>query len=187
MFLAWLPVYLLEAHHFSLKQMGFAAAIPELGYAVGNIVCGVLSDFLIGRGLVGAKSRAWFGGMGLVLCCGGLYMTAIAEGKVATILWLTFALASLGATMNASWTICADVAGKFAGTVSGWMNFCGNVVGAAAPLITGWVVTRYGWTSAIMLSATWAIVGAVIWIFVKPDVPLKHRYAEPVRATAARA
>jgi ACS family glucarate transporter-like MFS transporter len=187
MFLAWLPVYLLEAHHFSLKQMGFAAAIPELGYALGNIFCGTLSDFLIGKGWAGSKSRAWFGGVGLLLCCAGLYMTAIVDGKIATILWLTFALASLGATMNASWTTCADVAGKFAGTVSGWMNFCGNVVGAAAPLITGWVVTRYGWTSAIMLSATWAIVGAVIWIFVKPGIPLKHRYAEPVAATAARA
>jgi len=184
-FLAWLPVYLLEAHRFSLKQMGFAAAVPELAYALGNIFCGVLSDFLIGKGWAGAKSRAWFGGLGLLLCCGCLYLTAVAEGKGATILWLSFALASLGATMNASWTICADVAGKFAGTVSGWMNFCGNVVGAAAPLITGWVVTRYGWQAAIMATAAAAIVGAVIWIFIKPDVPLKHRYSAPARAAAS--
>jgi ACS family glucarate transporter-like MFS transporter len=114
-------------------------------------------------------------------------MTAIVDGKTPTILWLTFALASLGATMNASWTTCADVAGKFAGTVSGWMNFCGNVVGAAAPLITSLVVTRYGWKAAITATASAAIVGAVIWIFVKPDIPLKHCYAEPVQATAARA
>jgi ACS family glucarate transporter-like MFS transporter len=186
-FLAWLPVYLLEAHHFSLKQMGFAAAIPELGYALGNIFCGTLSDFLIGKGWAGSKSRAWFGGVGLLLCCAGLYMTAIVDGKTPTILWLTFALASLGATMNASWTTCADVAGKFAGTVSGWMNFCGNVVGAAAPLITSLVVTRYGWKAAITATASAAIVGAVFWIFVKPDIPLKHCYAEPVQATAARA
>jgi ACS family glucarate transporter-like MFS transporter len=184
-FLAWLPVYLLEAHHFSLKQMGFAAAVPELGYAVGNILCGVLSDYLIGKGWIGAKSRGWFGGMGLLLCCIGLYLTAITESKGMTILWLTFALASLGATMNASWTVCADVAGKFSGTVSGWMNFCGNVVGAAAPLITGWVVTKYGWRAAIMATASAAIFGAVIWIFVKPDVPLKHRYSEAAQAAAS--
>jgi ACS family glucarate transporter-like MFS transporter len=81
--------------------------------------------------------------------------------------------------MNASWTICADVAGKFAGTVSGWMNFCGNLVGAAAPVITGWVATKYGWQAAILATAAAGIMGAGIWIFVRPDVPLKHRYAEP--------
>jgi ACS family glucarate transporter-like MFS transporter len=183
-FLAWLPVYLLEAHHFSLKQMGFAAAVPELGYALGNIFCGVISDFLIAKRWAGAKSRAWFGGIGLLLCCIGLYLTAISQSKGGTILWLSFALASLGATMNASWTTYADVAGKFAGTVSGWMNFCGNVVGAAAPLITGWVVTRYGWRAAITATASAAIVGAVIWIFVRPDVPLKHRYSGPAREAA---
>lgn len=183
-FLAWLPVYLLEAHHFSLKQMGFAAAIPELGFALGNIACGVLSDFLIGRGWATAKSRAWFGGLGLIFCCCGLYLTAIVDGKVWTILWLTVALFSLGSTMNASWTTCADFAGKFAGTVSGWMNFCGNVVGAAAPLITGLVVTRYGWQAAIFATASAAVIGAVFWIFVRPDVPLKTKYTEPARAAA---
>jgi ACS family glucarate transporter-like MFS transporter len=136
----------LEAHHFSLKQMGLAAAIPELGYAVGNIICGVLSDYLMGKCWVGAKSRAWFGGMGLLMCCIGLYLSAITDSKTMTILWLTFALGSRGATMNASWTVCTDVAGKVSGTISRWMNFCGNVVGAAAPLITGWVVMKYGFS-----------------------------------------
>ena len=183
-FLAWLPVYLLEAHHFSIKQMGFAAALPELAFALGNIFCGVLSDHLIGKGMIGAKSRAWFGGIGLLLCCVGLYGTAMADSKWMTILCLSFALASLGSTMNASWTICSDVAGNFAGTVSGWMNFCGNLVGAAAPLITGWVVTRYGWQAAIVCTAAAGILGAVIWIFVKPDQPLKHRYSESASAAA---
>lgn len=184
-FLAWLPVYLLEAHHFSIKQMGIAAALPELAFALGNIFCGILSDYLIGKGMIGAKSRAWFGGMGLLLCCVGLYLTANAQGKWVTILYLSFALASLGSTMNASWTICSDVAGKFAGTVSGWMNFCGNLVGAAAPLITGWVVTRYGWQAAIVATAAAAIFGATLWVLVKPDVPLRHRYLEPASAPKA--
>ena len=55
-FIAWLPVYLLEAHHFSLKQMGFAAAMPELGFALGNLLCGVISDRLIGQEDCGIQS-----------------------------------------------------------------------------------------------------------------------------------
>ena len=81
-FIAWLPVYLLEAHHFSLKQMGFAAALPELGFAVGNLLCGVISDRLIAKKIVGSKARAWFGAAGLLLCCLALYLTAVSEDQM---------------------------------------------------------------------------------------------------------
>jgi ACS family glucarate transporter-like MFS transporter len=175
MFIAWLPVYLLEVHHFSFKQMGFTAAIPELGYALGNIFCGVACDYLIGRKLAGAKSRAWFAGIAMLLCCGGLYLTATSPNRWITVMWLTFALFCLGINMNSAWTTCTHIAQNFAGTVSGWMNFCGNLFGALAPIVTAWVATRYGWQSAILVTAIVGMLGGVCWIFVKPDVPLTHR------------
>lgn len=174
MFIAWLPLYLLEAHHFSIKQMGFMAAVPELGYALGNIFCGIACDYLIGRKLAGSKSRAWFAGIGMLLCCGGLYLTAVATNRWLTILWLTGALFCLGMNMNSAWTTCTQIAQNFAGTVSGWMNFCGNMFGAAAPIITAWVATQYGWQSAILVTAVVGMLGGVCWIFVKPDHPLAH-------------
>lgn len=186
-FMAWLPVYLIEAHHFSLKQMGFGAAIPELGFAFGNIFCGVFCDYLIGKGLATSKSRAWFGAMGLLVCCLGLYLTGMSEDKWMTVVWLTVALSSLGATLNASWATCIDVGGQFTGTVTGWMNFCGNIIGAAAPMCTAWIATRYGWRTAILATASTGIIGAVIWIFVKPDVRLKGSEPEPVKAATASA
>ena len=177
-FLAWLPVYLMEAHQFSLKQMGFGAILPELGFAAGNMFCGVASDYLIGKNIAGSKARAWFAGLGMLFCCFGLCLTALAISKWATLIWLTLALAFLGFTMNSSWTTCSDIAGRYTGTVSGWMNFVGNIVGGAAPIITAWVVTRYGWRAAILAAAVAGIIGAIFWIFVRPDVPLKHRFLE---------
>jgi ACS family glucarate transporter-like MFS transporter len=174
MFIAWLPLYLLEAHHFSIKAMGVTAAIPELGYALGNIFCGVACDYLIGRKLAGAKSRAWFAGIGMLFCCGGLYVTAISSNRWITVMWLTFALFCLGVNMNSAWTTCTHIAQDFAGTVSGWMNFCGNLFGAAAPIITAWVATKYGWQSAILVTAGVGLFGGMCWIFVKPDVQLTH-------------
>jgi dipeptide/tripeptide permease len=64
------------------------------------------------------------------------------------------------------------------------MNFCGNLVGASAPVITGWIATKYGWQAAIFTTAAAGVIGAVIWIFVKPDVPLKHRYSQPYQTAA---
>ena len=83
--------------------------------------------------------------------------------------------------MNSSWTTCTDIsAGKFTGTITGWMNFCGNIIGGAAPMITAWIATQYGWRAAILATASAGIIGAIFWLFVKPDVPLRHRYSEAV-------
>ena len=172
-FIAWLPVYLLEAHHFSLKAMGFAAAIPEGSFALGNIVCGLLTDYLIGNKLATSKARAWFGGIGQLMCCFGLYMTAISEGKVATIFWLSVALAFLGFSMNSTWTSASDLGGKFSGTVSGFMNFLANIIGGLAPIIVAWVATGWGWKAAILVTALSGIIGAIAWVFVRPHRPLR--------------
>jgi len=174
-FIAWLPLYLLEAHHFSLKQMGYLAALPELGFAFGTIACGFLGDYLICKGLAGSRSRAWFGGLGLTFCAVGLFLTATASQKWTTLLGLTLALMSLGFSITSAWTGCTDIAGKFSATVSGWMNFWGNIVGGAAPIITAWIATRYGWQAAIFTTASAGLLGAVCWIFVKPHKPLQYR------------
>jgi ACS family glucarate transporter-like MFS transporter len=172
-FIAWLPVYLLEAHHFSLKAMGFAAAIPEISFAIGNVICGLATDYVIGRKLATSKARAWFGGVGQLMCCLGLYMTAISNGKVPTIFWLSVALAFLGFSMNSSWTSASDLGGKFSGSVSGWMNFLGNLIGGMAPIVVAWVATGWGWKAAILVTALSGIVGATCWVFVRPDRPLQ--------------
>lgn len=175
-FVSWLPLYLLEARHFALKEMGFAAALPSFGIVVGNWFCAFASDYLVKKGVSKNKIRPPFAATGMIICCIGLYFASITIDKWMTVMWLTFALAALGFNMNSAWTSCTDLAGRFAGTVSGWMNFCGNMIGAIAPPLTAWVVTAYGWDSAILITGLVAILGAIIWQFVKPGKPLQHRY-----------
>jgi ACS family glucarate transporter-like MFS transporter len=177
-FVAWLPVYLLEAHHFSLKQMGIWGGVPELGFAFGTIACGVVGDYLIGRKLAGSESRAWFGGIGLLVCALALGLTAVSSQKWTTLVGLTFALMALGFTITSSWISCTDIAGKFSATVSGWMNFWGNLIGGVGPIITAWIAVHYGWQTAIFATASTGIIGAICWLFVKPHKPLQYKTAE---------
>jgi ACS family glucarate transporter-like MFS transporter len=173
-FISWLPVYLLEAHQFSLKQMGFVAAVPFMGPAIGGMSCGFIADYVVKKGWATSKCRSWFGGIGLLFCCCALYMTATTGDRWLTVMWLTIALGGLGFTFNSSWASCADIGGRFSGTVAGWINFWGNLCGAAGPTITALVVTRYSWRAAILVTAVAGIIGAVSWLFVKPDIALKN-------------
>jgi ACS family glucarate transporter-like MFS transporter len=181
-FIAWLPVYLLEAHHFSLKAMGFAAAVPEAAYALGIFLCGAASDYVIGRKIVNSKVKGWFGAAGQLLCCLCVGMTAISEGKAATIFWLSIALAFLGFSFNSAWTSASDLGGRFSGSVSGWMQFVGALIGGVAPIVVAWIASGWGWTAAMLFTGLTGIIGAFCWLFVHPERPLKGSAQQPAPA-----
>lgn len=174
-FLAWLPLYLMEAQGFSLQKMGIAAAFPWAALCIMTFVTGFASDKLIASGVSKHKARTYFGATGLLVSGLALYLAAVSHDTTMNVLWLTVSLGALGCTFNASWASCIDIGGKFCGSVSGWMNFMGNVGGIVAPTATAWIATNYGWQAAILVTAASAVIGVVAWIAVKPDVPLVLR------------
>jgi ACS family glucarate transporter-like MFS transporter len=171
-FLAWLPLYLMEAQKFSLKSMGIAASFPWLAICITSMTTGIIADKMVGAGMSKHKARTLFGIVGLIICCVTLWLGAIATVPWQNVLWMTLSLGSLGLTFNASWAACLDLGGKFSGSVSGWMNLWGNVGGILAPITTAWVATKYGWEAAITVTAASAIIGIVSWVLVRPDKPL---------------
>lgn len=177
-FLAWLPLYLMEAQQFSFAKMGIAASFPWAALCLVTFITGYISDKLVSSGLSKHKARTLFGIIGLVICCITLYLGAIAKTAWLNVFWLTMSLGSLGFTFNASWAACIDIGGRFSGSVSGWMNFWGNLGGVAAPIFTAWVATTYGWQAAIIATAALAIVGIGAWFAVKPDIPLINKPCE---------
>ena len=183
-FLAWLPLYLMEAQNFSLQKMGIAASFPWAALCIVTATCGYISDKLVASGVSRYKSRTLLGIFGLILCCTTLYLGAVATTPSMNVLWLTISLGSLGFTFNASWAACLDIGGKFAGSVSGWMNFWGNLGGIAAPVVTAWIATNYGWQAAIVATAASAVVGIIAWLAVKPDVPLAIKVEEKLEKIA---
>jgi ACS family glucarate transporter-like MFS transporter len=172
-FLAWLPVYLIEAHGFSLQQMGFAASLPWIALTICLLGTGYLSDKMLKAGMNKNVVRPLFGIVGLVVCCIGLNAGAFSKGKWTTVLFLTLAAAGLGPVFAASWPACIDLGGKFTGTVSGWMGCWGNIGGVVAPVSAAWIATKFGWGVTLVSTSVIAVFGAVMWLLVKPDQPLK--------------
>jgi ACS family glucarate transporter-like MFS transporter len=172
-FLAWLPLYLMEAQGFSLQKMGIAAAFPWAALCAMIFVTGYVSDKLIAAGVSKHRARTIFGASGLVLSGVALYLAAVSTSTTMNVVWLTVSLGALGFTFNASWSACIDIGGKFCGSVSGWMNFLGNIGGVIAPTLTAWIATNYGWQAAIVVTSMSAVIGVIAWIAVMPDVPLK--------------
>ena len=171
-FLAWLPLYLMEVHKFSLSQMGMWAAAPWLALMTVVYLCGKFSDRALKAGHSQNLVKTLTGASGILLCAAALYKAAITADPMSNVMWLSLALGALGLTMSASWSSVITMGGPFAGSVSGWMNFWGNIGGVLAPTCTAWIATTYGWQAAMAVTALTGVVGAVAWLFVKPDKPI---------------
>jgi ACS family glucarate transporter-like MFS transporter len=171
-YLAWLPLYLVESQGFSLAKMGMAASFPWLALCAVTMLSGRVSDRLIAAGASKYQMRTLLGAVGLAVCCGTLYLGATSGDPTMTVVWLTVALGALGMTFCASWVVCLDLGGRYSGSVSGWMNFWGNVGGIVAPMVTAWIATVYGWQAALVFTAVMGLLGVVAWFLVRPDHPL---------------
>lgn len=171
-FLAWLPLYLMEVHKFSLAKMGLWAAAPWISLMAMVTLTGHISDKLLSSGMSQNLVKTSTGAAGILLCACTLFVSTRTADPMMNVFWLSVALGSLGLTMSASWSSVITMGGQFAGSVSGWMNFWGNVGGVLAPTVTAWVATNYGWQSALVVTALAGACGAVLWFFVKPSKPI---------------
>lgn len=173
-FLAWLPLYLTEAHGLSLKSMGIFASFPWIALMAMVFAGGYISDKIAnGKHSERQYTMRTFSAMaGVAVTSLGLYIAANTPSAEMNIFWMTVSLGALGFSMSASWATVISLGGKYTGSVSGWMNLWGNIGGVLAPIVTAFFVTNYGWNNAFIATSLFGIVAIIAWIFVKPGKAL---------------
>ena len=76
-------------------------------------------------------------------------------------------------TEAAYWAASIAIGGQFAGTTGGLMNTAGNAAGAIGAILVPWLAQYFGWTFAIASGGIFALIGAVLFLFVRADQQLK--------------
>lgn len=89
------------------------------------------------------------------------------SARVASIV-LAGGAGALYLSQSSFWSITADIAGRSAGSVSGFMNMGGQIGGAVTGSLTPWIASRYGWTASFMVAAALCLFGALNWLLVNP-------------------
>jgi ACS family glucarate transporter-like MFS transporter len=64
------------------------------------------------------------------------------------------------------------VAGKHAQVGTGVQNTGGNLTGIAGGMLVPVTANLLGWPAAIMSGALFAIIGALLWVFIRADEPM---------------
>ena len=166
--LGWLPIYLVQEEHLSIRDMSRLTAAVFLLIACSTVTAGWISDRLIARGASPTAVR-------LTLVAGGqavasiLLVLVLVHGHPLIALGL-LAIACIGHGGYASnhWAIAQTLAGpKMAGRWSSLQNGFANFSGIAAPWLTGLIVqTRGSARLAFAVTGAVALIGAASWIFL---------------------
>ncbi len=171
-YFGWFPVYLVKGAGFTESQMGIFSGLPFLMGAAGCLLGGFLSDRLtarfglsIGRKLVPCLS----------LAASGLLLIAMTltrkQAAIVVLSSLGFGLADL--MLPAAWAICLDIAGPYAGVVTGTMNTAGQLGGFVCAVSFGYAVQAAGnYQTPVWIVAAMVIFSAALFWRIDPAHPL---------------
>lgn len=169
LFVTWLPTFLKEQFAFDLKQVGAFAWMPYLLAAVGGLLGGYYSSYLIRKGKDAVKARRNAISIGSVIMLVSLTIIAVVLEDLKDSPGLAIAL--IGATLfgfqfiiNNIQTLPSDYFnGKNVGVVSG-MGGTSAIIGV---LVTTWMVPVITQTSYVSFFVLAAVLVPLSWISLK--------------------
>jgi ACS family glucarate transporter-like MFS transporter len=169
----WLPTYLIEVRHISLKEMGVYASLPWVALFVMVFVAGAVADRI--RHATGSVWRARVPAAitGFVVSAAALIAASRAPDVVVMMVLLCISLGAIGLTQVSIWSAAQDLGRGATGVVTGWTNCWGNSAGFVGPVLTAYLVRwTGGWSGALLGIALAGAAGAVLWLLVHPERPL---------------
>jgi sugar phosphate permease len=177
-----LPVY--AQHHCGLTPSQ-TTWVFGVTLASGMLACfagGLLSDLLIrwtGNRKWGRRISA---AIGLVVAGLAFLTVPEVEGVWMLAIWFGAAFFCNDLTMGPAWAACADIAERYAGTVSGAMNMIGAFAGAGGMALAGVMLERRQYELLFLIFACSYGAAALCWLAVdvtKPLSPKGHRACGP--------
>ncbi|GAB7028651.1 MFS transporter [Streptomyces sp. NPDC021749] len=180
-FLTWFPTYLVEYRNMDYIKSGFLASVPFIAALVGVLTSGVLSDFLLRRGvsLGAARKGPIIAGLLLSTLMAGASLT---DSTVWGIVFLSVAFFGNGLA-SITWSLVSAVSPqRLLGLTGGMFNFIGNLSSIATPIVIGMIVTDESFAPGFAYMTVITMVGILSYVFLVGQVERVPALPEPLRA-----
>ncbi|MBN6037615.1 MFS transporter [Amycolatopsis sp. 195334CR] len=164
-FLTWFPTYLVEYREMDYIKSGFLASLPFVAALVGVLVSGVLSDFLLRRGvsLGAARKGPIIAGLLLSTLMVGASFT---DSTALVIVFLSVAFFGNGLA-SITWSLVSALAPRrLFGLTGGMFNFIGNLSSIATPIVIGLIVTDESFTPGFAYMTVITVAGILSYVFL---------------------
>ena len=167
-FVFWLYLYLVEKRGFNVLTGGLYTGAPFVFAMIIGPLAGQLCDSVsrrsgrqVGRRLVAMG--------GLILSATFLWFGIQAENQYQAIAWISLSVGFILSTESAFWSSSIDLGKTKAGAAGGILNTAGNLGGVVSTALVPVLIKHFGWNVALESASVLALLGAVIWLFVRLD------------------
>jgi len=173
LFFNWIFYYLKDVKGFDGAVAGGMTSAAWVIGAVGATLGGFSCDRMISRfGL--RRGPQILSISSLVLGAVFLFLGAIATDVYLAVALLCCAFGFTQITEAAYWSTAISVAGRNASEAGGVLNTGGNLVGFVGGVLVPLSAEYFGWVVAVSMGAGFALVGALLWCFVRGDRPMEE-------------
>jgi MFS family permease len=188
LFQSWIPSFFVQNYALDLSHTALYSAGVLFAGVVGDTLGGIVSDHILTRSgdLKLARNGVIVAGfVGGFICM--LPVLLVHDLTVAAIcLSLAFFFTEL--IVAPIWAVPMDIAPRYAGTASGMMNFGFGLAGIVSPLSFGLMIDVTGtWTVAFVLSILLLLLGALLTLRLRPDLPFTEEEAGQSRGALSPA
>lgn len=176
LYILWLPTYLKDVHHLSLKDIGAFQWFPYLCAAAGSLFGGWLAGRLITRGRSVNSSRKIVIGAAACLMPFGIF-AAHAHGTGAALACIAVVLFGFQMWISNVQTLPSDFfASAAVGSVAGMGGTAAGLSSLFFNLCTGWLVTHLGYSFVLTLAGVLGPIGAIVlFLLIGPIQRLQHQ------------
>jgi MFS family permease len=182
-FLAWIPSYFLHSYQLRLRDSALFASGVFLGGVLGDALGGVVSDRIFEKTGDRKKARRNIIIFGFLAAAVLMFPVLFIHNLTLVALCLSAAFFCAEFTVGPFWAIPMDIAPRYSGTASGFMNSGSALAAIVSPLVGGYIVDRTGnWELTFVAGIGLLLLGSVLALFMKPQEEL----AEPAPTLGQR-
>ena len=139
LFVAWIPIYLIDSFGFNVKELGLYAWVPYVGAMFGAWFGGLLAQNLLGKGWTVNKTRKFVITLGAAIMVPALLAMSVASTPVLAVLIMALILFGFQTSIGNVQTLPSDLySKKSVGSLAGYAGTAAKL--AAAGLV--WFVPR---------------------------------------------
>ena len=179
LFVAWIPIYLIDSFGFNVKELGLYAWVPFVGAMFGAWFGGLLAQNLLGKGWTVNKTRKFVITLGAAIMIPALLAMSVASTPILAVLIMAVILFGFQTSIGNVQTLPSDLYSKKAvGSLAGYAGTAAKL--AAAGLV--WLVPRLteggNYMPAFIIGVALATLAVLsVWILIPKIEPLKPRSA----------
>ena len=170
LYLNWLPSFFLYEYKLDIARSAWFASAVFFAGVGGDLLGGTISDGILKRSGDVIRARRDVVVAGFVMSFLFLLPVFVTHDLTVIVFCLAAAFFSVELVIGPMWSIPMDIAAKYSGTASGFMNTGSALAAIVSPLVFGFVVDRTdNWQLPFVGSLTFLLLGAVLAFTIHPE------------------